>query len=294
MLTFWLSTPFPISPDSDIIAGVRKGTEVATRRTVDDQEEIIFTTNESLTIVPPLFKYLFQHDDFRTNYQDKLGRQKGFTPFQEVPEQGDSFYIGFDPTHDLRGHILQLRFTCEAKRGTGITTDYPPLVWECLIGDDEWQRLYPSERAGEEDTTGGFNFANGQVVFYLPLDAKASAVAGRDAFWLRCRFEIHDDEQGVYQNSPVIRNLDAYSLGASVKASHAVIIENELLGESSGDPNQAFTLQNTPVLGLNAQEVALVREKIDGEWVDVPWQAVTDFSDSDAFDRHFTIGSAIG
>ena len=51
-LTFRLSTPFPVGPEDDTVAVVSQGTEVATRPT-EEEEELIFTTDERLVIRPP-------------------------------------------------------------------------------------------------------------------------------------------------------------------------------------------------------------------------------------------------
>ena len=66
-LTFWLSTPFPITPEDDTVAVVRQGSEIATRRT-DEEDEILFTTDRSLTIRPPSLDQLRRTADFHINY----------------------------------------------------------------------------------------------------------------------------------------------------------------------------------------------------------------------------------
>ncbi len=292
-LTFWLSTPFPISLGDETTAIVPKGTEVATRRT-EEEAEVIFTTDERLEIIPPNLVYLYPENDFQKNHAAQLGK-RSFVPFQNPPQIGDAFYLGFDSEQDLSGHILQLMFVCEQTEGVGIKRNDPPLVWECSMGNGEWYEVSPSTRPDEQDTTGGLNNPAGKLVLYLPLAMKPDQVYGRSAYWVRCRLEQRrPKEQGMYSESPQIRNLTAYALGAATRATHAVIIQDEILGRSSGDPGQTFQLEYNPVLGLQSGEVVLVEEKQDGELVPVPWRSVRDFSKSDRFDRHFTLETTTG
>ena len=63
---------------------------------------------------------------------------------------------------------------------------------------------------------------------------------------------------------------------------------------SDGEPGQTYQLQNAPVLALREGETVTVDEKRDGELVPIPWTEVREFSNSDRFDRHFTLDTATG
>jgi predicted phage baseplate assembly protein len=293
-LTFWLSTAFPIQEGGVTTAAVPSGTEVATRR-IEGQEEIIFTTDQRLVVVPPVLTHLRKDGNVHKNYLPSLGVGSAgvFSAFQEPPREGDAFYLGFDQANDITGHILRLTFGCEPAKATGIKIDDPPLVWECSVGDDQWERVPISTRSGEEDTTGGFNKEKGQVVLYLPLSMKADRVHGRMAYWVRCRFQTRPGQSG-YTQSPRIEGVEAHVLGASTRATHAVIRQSERMGYSTGDPGQTFTLRHAPLLGLREGETLEVEEVRDGQSVFVPWSSVPDFSLSGRFDRHFTLDTATG
>jgi predicted phage baseplate assembly protein len=291
-VTFYLSTPFPIGPEADLQAVVPPHTEIATRRT-DEEDEVIFTTDARLAIVAPKLTQLRRELDFNKNYQPRLGIET-FYPFNPRPRAGDTFYLGFEAEQSLSGHTLQLRFVCEETQATGVRRSDPPLVWECSIGGGKWQEITPSARLGEKDTTGGLNNPEGQIIFYLPLTMAADQVYGRAAFWIRCRVEQRRREQGMYTETPRLLNVSAFTLGATTTATHAVFATDEELGVSTGEPGQTFRLQNAPVLALQPGEAVEVEEKRDGEWVFVPWQPVEDFSNSDRFDRHFTLDMVSG
>lgn len=292
-LTFRLSIPFPITPEDETTAVVPQGLEVATQQT-DEEAEVIFTTDEKLVIRPPKLAQLRREKEFHKNYLPRLGLETFYAFDEDRPQQGDTFYLGFDETEDISGHILQLAFTCERTQAVGVKRDDPPLVWECSVGDGLWEEVQPSSRPDEKDTTGGLNNPEGQLVLYLPLSMRPDLVNGRNGYWLRCRFEQRRPEQGQYSESPRVTNVTAYALGATTRATHAVIVREELLGVSNGDPGQVFRLQNAPVLALREGETVQVEERRHGEIALIPWQRVSDFSQSDRYDRHFTLDTATG
>ncbi len=291
-LTFWLSTPFPLGPEDSTTAVIPQGTEIATLAT-EEEPEIIFTTDRRLTIIPPHLSQLRREADFHKNYAPRLGIET-FYAFSQRPQEGDTFYLGFDENQDLSGHILRLTFQCEQTQAVGIRREDPPLVWECSVGNGQWHELSPSNRPNERDTTGGLNNPQGSLTLYLPLSFKVDQVNGRPGYWLRCRFEPRRPEQGRYSESPRLIAISAYSLGATVPATHAVFAYGEELGLSHGEAGQLFQLQHAPILSLQPGETVEVEEKRHGEVVFVPWQVVPDFSNSSRYDRHYTLDTATG
>jgi predicted phage baseplate assembly protein len=292
-LTFWLSISLPISPENQDPVIVPQGVEVASRR-VGEEEEVIFTTDRQLTIVPPKLTQLRREEDFNKNYLPRLGIETFYAFNQTEPQVGDTFYLGFDESRDISGHILQLTFECERTQAVGVRREDPPWVWECSRGDGIWEEVLPSTRQGEKETTGGLNNPKGNLVLYLPLSMRPDQVYGRGAYWVRCRLEPRHPEQGMYTESPRVTSVVAHTLGATVPATHAVIEENEFLGHSDGEPGQTFQLEYAPILALQEGETVEIEEKRHGELVFVPWQFVPDFSDSDRYDRHFTVDAATG
>lgn len=293
-LTFWLSAALPLSLDSEETVVVPQGTEAVTQ-VIGDGEEVIFTTDRSRTIVPPKLSEVRRQAEFHKNYLSRMGIEV-FPTFSHpaAPQAGDTFYLGFEENRNISGHILQLEFTCEPTQAVGVKREDPPWVWECSLGNDLWQEITPSTRLGERDTTGGLNNTQGQVTLYLPLELKTGLVNGRNAYWVRCRLEQRRQEQGIYTVSPRVTNIVARTLGATVPATHAVVVENEILGQSDGEPGQTFTLQHYPLLALQAGETIEVEEKQYGEVAFVPWQQVADFSQSERYDRHFRLDTATG
>jgi predicted phage baseplate assembly protein len=290
-LTFWLSAPLPLTPDNDQSVLIPPGFEV---RSEMSDEEVLFTTDRSLEIVPPRLSQVRREGEFNKNYLPRLGLET-FYPFDpQRPLPGDTFYMGFDPAKNLCGHILQLNFTCEPTEAVGIRREDPPWIWEVQTRSGDWVRLEPSTMEGERDTTGGLNNEEGKLVLYLPLSVAPANLYGLNAFWLRCRIEQRNPLQGMYTESPRVKMIDVFSLGAAVPAMHSLAVQEESLGVSSGEPGQSFVLQNSPVLTLGQGETFEVEELRNGEPVFVPWKQVDDFSHSSRYDRHFMLDTATG
>ncbi|MBN1177978.1 MAG: putative baseplate assembly protein [Anaerolineae bacterium] len=287
-LTFWLSVSLPISAENETPVVVPAGTEVVSRQ-VGDEEAVIFTTDRQLTILPPKLTQLRREADFHKNYLPRLGVET-FYAFDEIrPKPGDTFYLGFEEERNISGHILELAFECERTRAVGVRREDPPWVWECSMGDGAWEEIAPSSRQGEKDTTGGLNNPKGKLTLYLPMGMRPQPVYGRNAFWVRCRLEQRRPEQGMYTESPRVASVVAHTLGATVPATHAVILEREELGRSTGDPGQSFRLEYAPILALADGETVEVEEMRAGELVFVPWSAVDNFAHSTRYDRHFVV-----
>ena len=292
-LTFWLSAALPLAPENLQTVIIPQGFEV---RSEMSEEEVLFSTDLQLEIVPPALAHVRKENEFNKNYLPRLRQgMETFLPFTEkAPQTGDTFYLGFDPAKNISGHILRLEFECEPTEAVGIRREDPPWVWECLGADGQWQELKPSTAEGEKDTTGGLNNPSGQLVLYLPLTALPTSLYGLTAFWLRCRVEQRNALQGMYSESPRVSGLKVYSLGGKVPAMHSVSVKTEQLGGSNGEAGQTFSLQNSPVLSLQEGETLEVQEFRNGQDVFVPWQSVEDFSHSTQFDRHYVLDMASG
>ena len=288
-ITFWLSALLPLSEDDTTQVVVPAGTEVQS----DDQPEpVVFTTSRDLQINAPLLTQLRTEKNFNTNSVSRLGVEI-FRPFQTVPKEGDTFYLGFSDSNNISGHVLRLEFDCEPTEAVGIRRENPPWVWECLT-DDGWSELMVSKFEGEKDTTGGLNNESGSLTLYTPLDFASETLHGLQAFWIRCRVEQRNKSQGMYTESPQVMGIRAYTVGAKVPAVNAQVVSGEIIGESNGEPGQSFKLTHAPVLTFLDGETVEVEETVEGTQVFVPWTMVEDFSKSDKFSRHFMLDTANG
>ncbi len=288
-ITFWLSALLPLNEEDTTAVIIPAGTEI---QSADQPDPVVFTTSRDLRINAPVLAHLRTEENFNQNRVSRLGVEI-FRPFNNIPREGDTFYIGFNDRNDICGHILRFEFECEPTEAVGIRRENPPWVWECLT-DDGWQEIKPSRYEGERDTTGGLNNERGSLTLYTPLTFTSQMLHGLQGFWIRCRVEQRESAQGMYTESPRVTNLHVYAVGAQVPAANAQVVEGELLGESNGEPGQRFNMLHAPVLSFNDNEYIEVEEMIEGTQVYVPWTRVDDFANSDKFSRHYMLDTAHG
>lgn len=291
-VTFYLARA-----QTDVVR-IRSGAEIATLRT-ETEPATIFSTEEELAVQPAIVEAaLTVHQ--RTIIPRDLSvlalnafvqppaepsRIAIFTQAgDQRPQEDDAFYLALSNNHSR--HVIALVVRSKQAQGMGVRPDNPPLVWEVWQGGTtrwalcEW-----------EDNTGGFSYPTGEIVLHVPTMARRS-FNGIEAYWLRCRLAKPSDATGSYDLSPQIESIRVESRGATVYARHAVIVTSEVLGVSDGQPGQIFQLRHTPVLGRNP-EVEHLRLKLpDGSIQD--WEERSDFADSQADDKHYTLDSLKG
>jgi predicted phage baseplate assembly protein len=284
-VTFWLSAPqnIPIIIPGDI--------EVATTRTETDPS-IVYSTDGPMTIQVPELAYLL------TNYEDEEGSryynshtvtsiEAGFESIKvfasETPRYDDAIYFGFE--QDLSNHLLGFEFGVQDAEGAGIDPTNPPYVWEVLGSglDTNWIPLDI-----DIDETRGLN-QQGLIRVHLP-QLRRTARNDINAYWVRLRYDAGETESR-YEISPTLNRLEVTSWGGTVACTNVTRAVNEVLGRSDGTPGQVFYLENTPVATRTADEYLIVRLE-DGR--EQRWTEVSDFSTSNANDRHYTIDSENG
>jgi predicted phage baseplate assembly protein len=175
--------------------------------------------------------------------------------------------------------------------GAGIDPSLPPYVWEASTGKQEgrWQTC-----DNELDTTKGMNSA-GRIRIHLPKMGKYE-VNKKELYWVRVRTkEISSVEQNEgmqpYDKSPRLRQVSVASWGGTVSATHSQQILREFLGQSDGSPGQRFSLQLTPILSRKQGEHLVVQVENEPPQV---WLEVSDFADSEADSRQYTLDSVTG
>jgi predicted phage baseplate assembly protein len=276
-LTFWLSAP---QPQTILIP---RGTRAATLRT-DTEEAISFSTTADLPVKTSVLSgvYTAGAEDAGpwTDREVERGRPGGFPAFSELPLSGESLIIALDES--VPSCAVRLRFQCRVE-GVGVDPTNPPLQWEAWNGS-AWEVC-----SIESDTTGGLN-TNGDVILHLPRNHETAVIAGRLAGWIRCHVTPTTEGQPPYSSTPLIHGLEVATVGGTIEAINAEIIEVEDLGESEGVAGQHFEVQRRPVLGGVTPPV-LETSSAEG-WQE--WSYVSDFSRSGPDDRHFVLDSAMG
>jgi predicted phage baseplate assembly protein len=166
------------------------------------------------------------------------------------------------------------------------------LAWEFYDGSF-WQPL-----SLDKDTTRTFT-QNGHIYFDGPgtsIQMSALGTVKQSLYWIRARLAANG-----YDTQPQVAQI----LTNTVSAIQGQTANNEILGGSTGLPNQTFQLANTPVIaaadpatviGSDGLQVMVLSVEVavdEGEGL-LAWQEVDDFYASGADDPHFTADYTTG
>jgi predicted phage baseplate assembly protein len=267
-LTFWLVDAM----EQPVV--VPAGTQAGTSGIVGASR--VFTTLEDLRIAQPeLIAGLTSTgpDQFNDVWDEMRIPTQAITVFPRDPvTPGDTFYLG--TTDSLAGMAIRLRIDAEAQ-GIGVIPARPPLQWQVFKGDG-WIPCHVYS-----DTTGGLN-RNGYIVLLVPPKHEPLTLGGQRAYWLRARVLAPEPGQPTYNQSPQVRSVRLDAIGGSTTAEHSDFAGREVLGTSTGQPDQRFVARNRPVLprlGGETIQVTFANETTD-------WTEVADFVESGPRDRH--------
>jgi predicted phage baseplate assembly protein len=273
-VTFWLGSP------QEQPVHVQRGTRVATQR-VERAEPIVFETIEDLVVASCVLERVVQLDvaGTATDRSDRLGLED-FHAFGLVPSPGEVLLLGLSEA--APSNIVALRFRCHIE-GVGVDPENPPLAWEAYDGG-KWIGCEV-----ERDDTGGLN-KPGDVILHVPREHEVALIDGVRAGWLRCRVLAPEAGQPFYSSSPSIEQLQAFVIGGTTSAVHAVVVDEETVGLSEGVAAQRFDLLRTPVVPSDTPHVVEVAAG-DG-WEE--WSQVDTFAASEPDDRHFMLDNVAG
>ena len=139
------------------------------------------------------------------------------------------------------------------------------------------------------DTTGGLN-RDGQITLLVPPVHEPLTLGGQRAFWLRARVLEPEPGQPTYRASPQIRQIRVDSIGGTVTAEHSDDAPREVLGTSTGTPDQRFTTRTR-----RCCRAATARSSRSSTATSsTTWEEVADFVASGPDDRHFVWNSTTG
>jgi predicted phage baseplate assembly protein len=290
---------------------IAAGTPVATERTASS-EAIVFTTDQPLIVGNPTIEHFLTAEEVQqvpqvlrdrfTNFWSVNAEGQWSGPelslFNDYSQPGNCFYLVFDANEPLEGNVVAITVKGQEATPTGINPNHPPRRWEAWNGN-EWQPVLLEE---SDDETQGFSFSNlayrggnlsqgSDVILHLPVNfppAHFTAYRGR---WLRCVFTEPEARQSGYSRSPRIIGISAQAIGGTVPATQCEIVEDEVMGESTGEPGQTFQLMRIPVLDRREDEYLIVTPP---GGLPEQWQEVKDFADSGPTDRHYTLDSVTG
>jgi len=233
--------------------------------------------------------------EYRVCTDEVKTADKHFSPFLRLKEKEETLYLGFDKF--FKGGPIKIFFDTQELK---FREDRNP--------KSEWR--YSRKKDWKEMICNDYTEAliKADILEFIgSSDFSAQSIFGHYLYWLKAGFVRDTDDpmprlRGIYPNT--------------TWALQGMTVEDEILGSSSGEPNQAFTLLNFPVQKgeevrvcetisreekealIKVGEEDAVKEVKDekGEVVEnwVLWTKVPDFSDSIDKDRHYTLDPATG
>ena len=262
--TFWLTSALPET------VRIPAGTQVATVRT-ETEEAIVFTTTADLAIVTSSMTRIGSMTDGKTftDGADGTGPRHGHVLLLAGAQARRHAPDRSQPMRCPRA-CLRLEFACNIE-GVGVDPNNPPLAWEAWDGED-WAACEV-----ETDETGGLN-RDGDVLLHVPSSHVASVIDQTRAGWIRARVLEAMEGQPAYSASPLVTALTASTIGGTVEAVNAELVQLEDLGFAEGTPGQVVMLERRPVVPGETPPSLEVFE--DDDWQ--PWTLVEDFAGSSA------------
>jgi predicted phage baseplate assembly protein len=277
------------------------GTQVAAQGSTG--QPVVFETDQALIAIGAQLTQIETYDGFGYTLQTKKNAAQGqwFYPFGPKPQPGNALLFGFSSPKALPTEQINLAVSLFQdgltppliKCGAAIP---PPatLVWECFDGA-QWQLINI-----DSDGTRAFSQA-GHILFpgpgNLAITAPKSNVFLVDGlYWIRARVQ-----SASYEMPPQISAIRTNTISAT----QAITFTDEVLGTSSGLPNQTFQVAHTPVMVLDTPvqvtssdgvkvSVTSLRLEIDEGQGFMVWQEVDDFFSSGPNDRVFMIDRNTG
>jgi len=233
-----------------------------------------------------------------------------FKPFVLSQEKYPTLYLGFDEAKPFKGsplslyfQVIQPRYGKEQNAGVATPIGSPPVVvWRYWDGKKGWS-LLPLEDETHDFTEGG------RARFVGPYGASGRHLFGERLHWIKASVE-----KGWYARTPSLQGIHPNT----VWAIHGVTLMDQILGSSSGEPDQSLNFAKTPVLSgevIEIREPALpseaerrrliaeegedaIREVRDGAGniteVWVRWHPVDALNLSRPSDRHYVIDRVKG
>jgi predicted phage baseplate assembly protein len=275
-VTFWLSSP------AQAPMLIPTNTKVSSHRT-DVGDPLVFSTVNNLGIVPCEASVLATQAAGADDMVDRTERSRigeAFSAFTAQPAVGDALIVGLN--NAVPSNCVRLHFRCQID-GVGVDPDFPPLEWQAYSGT-EWVTCDVST-----DQTGGLN-RDGYIDVHVPPSHTVSVRDQIRGGWLRGVVTAPVEGQPAYTSSPLIHGLVAATVGGTIDAVNAELVESEMIGESEGVPGQVFRLHRAPA--VDGAGMAQLDVSTDDGWQ--TWTQVPHFAESVESHLHFTFDAVAG
>lgn len=226
-------------------------------------------------------------------------------PFNALEDQEPTIYLGFQRDGDEQGfdnNVNSLYFNTADIYLDSSRIQAQELGQKVVLAWEYWNGVSWVELAVEDETDS--LTTSGMIHFIGPRDFRSSHQFGLSAFWLRARWV-----SGVYMYRPKLHCV----LTNTVWSENSATRENEVIGSSTGKPNQVFYSSQVPIISNSMVEVLEPERPLTQEWlqlieeegedvvqtesdadgnvvaITVRWHQVSDFFQSGPRSRHYVL-----
>ena len=246
---------------------------------------LVFEADRALTVLRPPLVAVVAHDGGSSwaPATEANAQASGFAPFGPSAPAGASLLLGFDASAPFPATELTLHaWVAGAGRTAAVSCALPatPSYASATVRWSAWTGAEWSALTVLADETLAFT-RTGAVVLRTPATLATTVVPPEPAplYWLRA-----DLVTSRYERPPLLAAIRTNTMTLTQMET----VSDEVLGGSTGRPDQVFRLSNVPVLAGSLQ-----LEVDQGSGPEV-WQPVTDFLASSPRDPHYVLNRTTG
>lgn len=276
---------FPMKPGfAKSTTIVPLGTQV-TAETEGGGPPLVFEATKALTVLRPNVKTVLAYDGTLTyeSVTEANSNAAPFRPFGPTASAGGALLLGFDAAAAFPATEFTLyAWAAEAGRRAAVTCglDATPSYPSAMVRWSGWNGFDWTPLTLLKDDTLAFT-RSGEIVLRTPNGLATTVVPPEPAplYWLRAELVTSQ-----YERPPVLRALRTNTMTLTQMET----VKDEVLGGSTGRPDQRFRVNNTPVL---AGSLDLEVDQGSGPEI---WTEVNDFFASSARDLHYVLNRTTG
>jgi hypothetical protein len=260
---------------------------------------LVFETDEALVALGAKLKALQVYDGFSYSVVTTANGAAGqwFYPFGPNAREGAALMLGFDAPAGFTTDQINLAVTLYTSgmtpEGHNCDLDLSTLPVASTLVWEFWDGRYWNALSLDRDDSRAFT-RSGHIYFEGPGLAAKSDILGNvkdSLYWFRVRLQ-----QNGYDMTPRLSAV----VTNTVSATQGQTVRDEIVGGSTGLPDQIFTLANSPIITLPTPytlsgvdggtiSVTTVQLEVDEGAGYLAWQQVDDFFASGPADAHFVL-----
>jgi predicted phage baseplate assembly protein len=293
---------FTLARDDVEFVAVPKETQIAVAG--GNSDPLIFETQEELLALGAKLAAVQVFDGYSytsvTAKNDNGGQW--YYPFGANAREGSALLLGFASPLAFTAQVVNLTVLVYtqglAREGLHCDISLEGMPIPATLQWEYWDRKQWHPLSMIKDDTRGLT-RSGHVYFQGPgTDVKKGKLGDvpQELYWLRCRLE-----RSTYERPPRLTRV----LTNTVRAAQVATVRDEVLGGSTGRPNQGVRLANTPVIAADQIERVIgadghpidikhVRLEIDEGGGFQVWEEVDDFYESGEQSSHFVLNRTTG